>query len=184
MKFINKTHWHTPDLAKIIRRCERLELNEMSRERRKRITCRIAYTKGSGRGSSGYATYNGFNWTVRVGKDFIDKVDFAGVCVHEMAHLRGLHHDRMNGKPKYDRVGNYRELYAWANDFEIRLAKVATAKPKADVQETRYSRVLNNIKGWETKLKRAQNALKKYRQQQRYYERALAAKGIKPQEEK
>lgn len=49
------------------------------------------------------------------------------------------------------------------------------AKAAVDARQRRYQRVLARIKAWETKRKRAENALKKLRQQRRYYERVLAA---------
>lgn len=44
----------------------------------------------------------------------------------------------------------------------------------ADVQALRARRIDERIKGWEAKLKRAERALKKLRQQQRYYAKALS----------
>jgi hypothetical protein len=47
-------------------------------------------------------------------------------------------------------------------------------KPKPPVQQVRYDRVLAKIKSWETKAKRARNALKKLERQRVYYEKNLA----------
>lgn len=47
-------------------------------------------------------------------------------------------------------------------------------KPKVDPIVIRHKRVLQGIKRWTTKLKRAQTALKKLERQRRYYERKAA----------
>lgn len=48
---------------------------------------------------------------------------------------------------------------------------VKVPKPKPDLKAVRYQRVLASIKTWESKMKRAQTALKKLRRKQKYYER-------------
>jgi hypothetical protein len=47
-------------------------------------------------------------------------------------------------------------------------------KPKPDIKQVRHQRLLQRIKQWETKRKRAENALRKLKRQVKYYERAQA----------
>jgi hypothetical protein len=51
------------------------------------------------------------------------------------------------------------------------------AKPKPSIQEQRAAKVQKKLAEWQRKLKLAQTKLKKYKQQARYYEKAIAAKG-------
>jgi hypothetical protein len=46
-------------------------------------------------------------------------------------------------------------------------------KPKPDLKTVRQQRIVARIKAWETKRKRAENALKKLYKQQTYYEKTL-----------
>ena len=45
-------------------------------------------------------------------------------------------------------------------------------KPKPDIRTVRYQRVMIRIKSWETKLKRAETALKGLYGQRAYYEKS------------
>jgi hypothetical protein len=68
--------------------------------------------------------------TIRLGKENPDKVDFAFVITHELAHTRGMRHPAMRGNPRYRRVGRNREIYAWGNTLPLEMdpAKVKKAK--------------------------------------------------------
>jgi len=48
-------------------------------------------------------------------------------------------------------------------------------KPKPDLRAVRQMRIIARIKAWETKLRRADNALKKLHKQQAYYEKTMGA---------
>lgn len=103
------------------------------------------------------------------------KLAFASVACHEFAHSRGMRHTQM---PKqYTWADGWKDYVAWAADMPLEVQIVE--RKAADVQQQRYARVLNLKSAWETKLKRAQTALKKLRARERYYERAFAAKGVK-----
>lgn len=53
-------------------------------------------------------------------------------------------------------------------------------KPKPDIKQVRYQRVLARIKQWEAKEKRAKTALKKLQESRRYYEKIFAAEKLPP----
>src|ERR1041384_2649567 len=100
------------------------------------------------------------------------KLAFASVACHEFAHNRGMQHRQM---PKhYTWAEGWEDYVAWAADMPL---EIQTApERKTDVQQQRYSRVLELKNKWTAKLKRAQTALKKLRAKERYYERAFAVK--------
>lgn len=52
----------------------------------------------------------------------------------------------------------------------------ALKKPKVDLVAKRAASVEKRLKAWETKRKRAENALKTLRQKKRYYDRVLGAR--------
>lgn len=54
------------------------------------------------------------------------------------------------------------------------LQRRVKTKPPRDVKAERHQRIIARIASWSTKLKRAQNALKKLKRQMAYYERTLA----------
>jgi hypothetical protein len=101
------------------------------------------------------------------------KLAFASVACHEFAHNRGMQHRQM---PKqYTWADGWKDYVAWAADMPLEAQTIE--RKVVDVQQQRYTRVLSLKSSWETKLKRAQAALRKLRARERYYERALAAKG-------
>ena len=168
MKVINKTHWRTDQLTKLLHEVAKLELDP---EKKKNIIVTFKYSRGR---HSGYAYIGGQNAVIRVPKAGpVNVVHLAWVIAHEFAHLRGLRHREMRGS-KYMWAG--RHYFDWAGTYPIE-KKPAKEKPKAaDVQDVRYKRVLELKKAWQTKLKRAQTAIKKLNAKQKYYERAFAAR--------
>src|SRR5215472_14739094 len=178
LRVINKTHWRTDHIRAFVNRVAQEELDP---EKRKGYVVYIEYAHGHGF-SSGHAPYGGNHITVRLSSGnngkLPSKTDFAGVIAHEMAHTRGMHHWQMQGD-RYQRghgeqLERYKARYAWAE--ELPLEKKSVRAKTADIQEVRHTRTLESIKRWESKLKRAQTALKKLRAQDRYYTKALAAK--------
>lgn len=105
---------------------------------------------------------------------------------HELYHSYGIGHDKM---PKHVKEWpkDYNENYGWVVAFmggEFLVHKEEKApRPKPDVQRVRYDRVLERIDVWETKARRAKNALKKLKVKARYYEKTFekkaAMKGVK-----
>lgn len=99
--------------------------------------------------------------------------------IHMLAHLchRNLH--------RGDRPHSYRELeieadltrYAIEQGFhEGRLKRpTRTPKPKPDRKIVSHEAAVASLKRWETKAKRAEKAMKKYRKKVRYYEKLQAA---------
>jgi hypothetical protein len=100
----------------------------------------------------------------------------AMVLAHEFHHLAGRKGGRENEYAMrksipygwHDKTPAY---YTWAEDLPLDV-KVKKAKPKAtpvEKAEANIDRIEKNIDNWETKAKRAKNALTKYRRQLKYH---------------
>lgn len=183
MKIHNKTKWRTKHLRAIIsevmkRSPTHLRDSFKQHKYRAKLDVTVAYHRhGMSNGCGGFGWYNSWSIKLLVSSHEVDRVDLARTIAHELAHTLDYKHSDMKG-PLFTRVGNWREIYAWAESFPLGQEQ-PKAKPKGtDLQLVRYNRVLNAQGRWETKLKRAQNALKKLRTQRRYYESKLAAKGV------
>lgn len=175
MKLKNDTHWRSDQLRALIQ-C--VALAEVDPAHRKALRVHVVY-KRKGQRLCGLATVGGRWVKLYIEREAPDLVQFAHACAHELAHNRGKRHRDMGTSPRYawDTDGKWRELYGWAASMPL---ERTPERPKADGQLTRYLSVLARQEGWQTKLKRAQTALKKLTRQRRYYERALLAAGKLP----
>ena len=124
MKLIlgNQTHWNTSHLRRFILRALRSERPELFTKERSdyHLRCDIEYHDDPEDSSSSGQTHieTGSMW-LSLPRENVDKVDFAILCFHEAAHGQGLDHDAMNGNPRYERIENWREIYAWANQLPL-----------------------------------------------------------------
>jgi len=174
MKIENKTKWRTDQLRAII---QRLAVEELDVEKRKKLKVEIVYLRPNAR-TCGLATVDGHWMRLYLPREGeVDKIELAHTIAHEMGHLRGMQHHQMRLSPVYSRVGEWRELFAWAEAMPV---ERQAPKPKPDQQLIRFARVLAAEKRWLTKQKRAATALKKLRAQRRRYERVLTAAGKLP----
>jgi hypothetical protein len=181
MKIINETGYETRPLATIIRR---VAAEELEPSKRKRAVITIKYQRRGTR-KLGHATIGGTRCSLLVPRPEVpppavpqfDREQFAKICAHEFAHLRGMRHRQMRGNPRYDWVEGDRGWRKHVQKMEYCAGVLITLKrPKSrpkDTDATKLSRVLLRISDWETKRKRAENALRKYKKRQRYYERKL-----------
>lgn len=101
----------------------------------------------------------------------VDKIDLAHVIAHELAHTRGMKDERaMRGCALYGRKGNWRDLYAWAEQLPLEKAP-PTKKPRPSVDEriahaqsmlrralTREKRATTLRKKWQVRLKRLERS--------------------------
>ncbi|MEW6210613.1 MAG: hypothetical protein AB1631_19775 [Acidobacteriota bacterium] len=178
MKIRNDTDYRTDHLRAII---QRVAVAELDPNDRKRLLVEVAYRR-NGQQTIGKGAIGALWIRLTIERDTPDKVLFAHIVAHELAHNRGLQHRGMKGSIRYDYVDGWREYYGWAEAMPLEKKELKT-KPKSDLQIMRYQRVLELEKGWRTKLKRAETALKKLRRKRRYYERALVAAGKLPASE-
>jgi len=84
---------------------------------------------------------------------------------HELMHSYGYEHHQFAREPL-----TKKELDKIQEKFgDVNFLKEKKSKPKVDYVQVRFDRVSNNIKQWEIKKKRAENALKKLYKKQKYY---------------
>jgi hypothetical protein len=118
----NQTDWKTAHLRRFILRALRSERPELFTKERSdyHLRCDIEYHDDpEGSSCSGQTHIETGSMWLSVPRDIVDKVDFAIVCFHEAAHGRGLEHDAMKDNPHYERTGNWREIYGWANELPL-----------------------------------------------------------------
>jgi len=140
---LNSTCYSTRELKKMF---TRIAKDELAPEKAKRVRFKIVYSK-EGR-HSGCAYVGGTLGTLRLPKPphKIDPVKVALVIAHEMAHLRGLHHNQMRGNFSYNWTDNrYRNIYSWANDIVI-LVKIPNTKPTVPYNEAKLSHAMKNAR--------------------------------------
>ena len=183
MKIVNKTTWRTDHLRAFAARIADREIT--SRDVRKRLT--VTFVHSRSRGASGHA--GGGYVTVRVprpGRRSTIKADLAMVLAHEFHHVETGRSGRSveihwRRSVRYGWHPDRHEYYAWANELPLEQKPPKAAPPKptgVDKAARELVRLAKLIAGWESKRKRAESALKKYRAKRRYYEKRLAA--LKP----
>jgi hypothetical protein len=168
MRVVNNTKWKTAHLHAFLQRCANIELSGKTKEQ---IVINVKYNRQVNGGCSGYFHLGAIApvVTIMLPSQTVDKVDLASVAVHEFGHARGLLHGQMRGAPRYRRVGNWRDIYSWAN--ELPLEKKEGKKKQRVTTQDRLTKIQVCVAQWETKLKRAQTYLKKLKAKARYYER-------------
>lgn len=170
MKVRNRTHWRTDHIRAFLLRIAKDEL-EGHWAGAKGIHVDVVYTRpGRNRAgySSGCATIGGVCMMIRIAKETPDLIDFAHVIAHEMAHLRGVRHNAMRDYSRYMRVGNWRELYAWAKEMPLERKRI---KPKLNKADSRQKRAEDLLATWERKLKLARTKVRLYQRKTIYYAR-------------
>lgn len=172
INLVNKTHWRDDHIKAFIQRIAKDERPDLCKRGGKTLTCKVVYTRNRGCGSSGYAYYHSNLMTVRLPKQNPDKVDFAHVIAHELAHTRGVRHRDMTGLSRYQRVGRYREIYAWADQLPLEITpKKVKAKPTTDAKLLHAEKML---KAAMTREKRAVTLRKKWESKVKYYAKKVA----------
>lgn len=187
MKVINKTHWDTSDLKRILVKA----LNEDDKiegkyEYRSYLEVTITYSKGwrkwiveyykkkkkelpTREVYSGNAWVRGTGMRLRVPREKFNVERFVELFIHEMSHVRGYRSHRVIGTVKDEDL-------EWIKNYSVR-QKETRAKPKVDLQLKRYEHILAMLKDKKSKLKRLQIQIKKWNQKSKYYERILIANG-------
>ena len=180
MKIINKTKWKNKDLRKL---CRAVIKNTGSH---KNHIIYILTTKKRWRDYSGRASING-SWIQMfvpktIDKNFVKGNDgqyrqkltntifdvkrFAQILEHEIHHNLGLsnHKDMLSS-------GDLNVDYV--KDFRVNIQE-EEPKPKRDLKKERYEKALKKVKEYESKLKRYNNLLKKWKKKVRYYENCFS----------
>lgn len=182
MRIINQTKYSTKDLRALFSAClkedNRLEQDYIAS---KYLTIKV-YKSNTIRGKAYIGRYffddiNHPNIWVGLPQYKNELIEFqtfsvhniAFVFLHELQHYRGFRHGKINDK-------NLMKIAEKFKHFPIQVEQ-PILKQKEDIRLKRYCHVLNMVKDKETKLKRLQGQLKKWKQKQKYYERTLKAAG-------
>lgn len=179
----NNTVWPTRLLKPFVTRIAREEFpgTKFSNTRRK-VNLEIRYTRGGGRGCSGYAYYNSSRALVRVPHPKHGKfplLDFCHVVGHEFGHCKGLTHAQMGlHYGRSCRRGTYTGThYAWALTLRepVMPVKVTPVKPtKDDVRAVKIKAAEDAVARWTRKQKLATTKLTHWTRKLGALERAAA----------
>ena len=146
----------------------RVERPDLCKRGAPALRVRVVYTRRNGSSySSGHAYLHSNTMCVRLSKHTPDRIDFAHVVAHELAHTRGAGHGIMRNNSQYRRVGSYRTIYAWGEQLplEVKPKRVAS-KPTPDAK---LAHVQKMLKAALTREKRATTLRKKWEAKQKYY---------------
>jgi hypothetical protein len=165
MRVENRTHWQTRDLRRFVTRIAQEVLTEVYRGEHRGIDVRFAHYSGRGTACSGHAYLGGSFAHIGVPKDAVDRVDLAHTLAHEFGHLSGLTHRDMAGGAMWQRVGDWRERYAWANALPLRRKPARRRLGTRERREIQHSRLVARLARWERRAKRAATAIRKLRRQ-------------------
>lgn len=120
----NSTKWNTDDLRAVLKVCSEKELEA---PQRKGLLVYFKSARRLKRGGEQYRKscsglcYIGRNRVeIMIPTADVDIVDLAHVISHELAHHRGMTHAQMRNSPRYRRIGNWRELYSWVLEYQVR----------------------------------------------------------------
>lgn len=163
----NRTHWRSDHLREFLKRGMHQERVDLCKRGAPTIRIVVKYNRGGDRHASvsGRATIGG-NWCkIMVPSGSVDRIDLAHVVAHELAHTAGIEHAAMEGCPTYRRVGNWRELYAWADSLPLEKHVIQSVRPSLEDKIahgekmlakalTREKRAVTLRKKWQARLKR------------------------------
>lgn len=181
MKIVNKTHWDTAPLRKLV---ARIAQDECEPEKRKRL--RVEVVPARRRYSNGFAYVGGTYSRIRVPNPHRvewtnqQQIDLASLIAHELAHNHGHSGERWMRAKSCVRYGRRSDeqaaFYAWALSPEYMMRpreKKLVVKPGPD---DKLDKAQERLASWERKAKYAANKIRKYRLRVRYYERKMAAR--------
>lgn len=186
MKLVNKTGWNTAHLRAFISRAAKDELPGAGR---KRLHVTVQYRRsrpvatGYARGYAYYGTPEhpgGVTLLLPRPEDTplgLNKIHFATLLAHELAHSRGATHRQINGSAIYDTRIYDTRFYSWAESLPLEPAPPQAPRraiPKTVVIDQKLEACRVKVAEYRTKIKRSQTFLRKWQRKLRYYERTLA----------
>jgi len=171
MQITNNTHWCTRNIKTFIVRVAEKELLDAAWTEMLQVTVRYSRNVGV----SGEAGYRSRYMILRLPHHCPDKVAFAKLIAHELAHCQGAHHRAMHNSLYDFSHPEWRKEWEWAEALELRRKPSPPTPPTGtdkDRVELAGSQAL--LKQWLTKLKMARNKAVKYRERVKYYEKKLS----------
>jgi hypothetical protein len=169
MRIENETKYATRELRTIFCRVHTLVAKYEGRlPQWKALRVHVVYTRN--REHSGYAYLRGYYMKLCLQRGSISRYTVASLFAHELMHSYGYRHSEMASRGRADPV----ELTEFTGTTLDEQKPKPKAKPStAELQAQRYGRVLERERRWQSKLKRAQTALRKLKRQRKYYECVL-----------
>jgi len=184
VRIANKTHWRTDQIAALIRRVARDELDP-GQLKDARVTVR--YARGKRLGSCTYGTPRRPHVFMtlcfpRKGNECRlawagapMPVLFAKVIAHELAHARGLRHRWMNNN-RYGWAEGWKERYAYAKDFPLEPKPEPTKEEKlAKRRRGAVTKAEAKVAEWERAGRLARTKLRKWNARLRAAQRRATA---------
>lgn len=190
IRVVNKTKWKTRDLRKILVRC-RNKANTLYGGRLKDVVIEIIYTRSCGWiYVNGHANLRGRCSTIRVPHPIINMARigndgrtrvyekksvefpvsmFADVAVHEFGHNIGIHHPDMKAGGTMYAEDEWAKKMAETHSVSLKPEPKPT--PEGDIVQKRHNNCLHHIKDKTKRIKRLQNALKKWEKKREHYEK-------------
>ena len=188
IKIKNQTIWRTDDLRALIRKACGIVFDPGQ----KTIIHVNIVTAKARESVTGCAYVGGTMMTLRIGREVTDLRMVGAIIVHELGHLRGLQHRDMRGGAKWTRVGvptrdglsgyaQWLKANEWVSGMQLRKKEVIRKERVAGIEliESRMAIASANLKRWESKAKRAANAIRKLRKRVKYYALRRAAMEVK-----
>lgn len=178
LKVLNKTQWATRDLRRIFSAVLR-DSNKWEGKLNGAVRVTVVHSRTGS--FSGYAYLNSTVMRLRVPTPdslkgaALDVFKLAYLFEHELAHCRGYVHEDMVGLNSWKCATETN--YRYVAGMTVAAKPPPKAKPKADVQVTRYLRVVAGIDKRERERAKLERALSKLAAKRRYYERVLAVDG-------
>ena len=173
IQLINKTHYRDDHIRAFLARGIKEERSDLCKHGARAMKVYVVYTRRAT--TSGCAYLNSHWMKVRLPKQNPDRVSFAHTIFHELAHTRGLTHDRMKCAT-YGYVNGWRERYAWANELPLeRKPAKLKVRPAPDAKLEHCKRML---KAATTREKRATTLRKKWEAKVRYYTKRIVTREV------
>lgn len=158
LNIINHTSYKTSDLRAVLKRTHRKFYNTHG----KLSYVNVVVKPGRNSGVSGYAWYHQHDVVLKISNKYEpDVACVARVAYHEMLHCIGWKHEDMADRHQYALDVSFVEGMC--------ISKVVKEKKSAPTVIDNISKLESRKKTWLSKLKRAENAIKKIDKKIKYY---------------
>jgi hypothetical protein len=177
VKIRNETEWRTSDLRRLIKVAHARVFDPGQKP--------VVYVRVVGARSlvGGCAFVGGCNMTVRLPAVVTDTRVVGAILVHELGHVRGLHHRDMRGAPRWTWRGvagdkpydQWLAAHEWARALPLRKVEVKPKPAGLVLVAVKRERAAQALVRWTRKAKLAATKIRKLRVRLRYYDKRAAA---------